>query len=199
MDESPPPYPGPSSTVGPLEQQPQSSPPSYETAVGFDALQPIVSQSPPPCAISATGPPPKQPSQDNDRQHPTVVGPQALPQIVAPAPASYAISATGPPQQSMSSLTQVVVEEPAINPCHMDCACCPDDDCGRCCSYCWTCTRDREWYSLKGKGCGWLLILLFCYFIIGSIVVSTIGVFLVGIYCLTGVCLCGYCVGDDDG
>ncbi|PFX13759.1 uncharacterized protein LOC111345666 [Stylophora pistillata] len=60
---------------------------------------------------------------------------------------------------------------------------------------CLACDSDYKWYSLKGKGCFWFMVLLLFYLIVGTILLPFFIIYLV---CL---CICyplGCCKDNDD-
>ncbi|XP_077987761.1 uncharacterized protein LOC144442323 [Glandiceps talaboti] len=83
----------------------------------------------------------------------------------------------------------VIVAEPEVNDCCTDCEFCGDNACGQCCRACWECDKYHKWYSLNGKGAGWILFLLLFYLIAGTIGL-VISIFILAILC--------FCLGGGD-
>ncbi|XP_070537598.1 cysteine-rich and transmembrane domain-containing protein 1-like [Ptychodera flava] len=190
MNDQPPPYPYPSDydPAYPPQQSsppypPQQSPPAY----------PSQQSSPPyPTQQSLPAYPPEQSPPQYYPGYPGGLSPQSYggqqPYIQAPYGGAHyhtqntvvVVPPTGPE-------TVVVEADPEVNDCYTECACCCDNACGRCCAKMWRCDKYHKWYSMAGKGVGWILPLLFFYLIAGTVgLVLSLCVLAVVCMCLSG-------------
>ncbi|XP_077987815.1 uncharacterized protein LOC144442362 [Glandiceps talaboti] len=85
-------------------------------------------------------------------------------------------------QSQAQTANVVTVAEPEVNDCCTDCEFCGDNACGQCCRACWECDKYHKWYSLNGKGPGWILFMLLFYLIAGTIGL-VISIFILVILC----------------
>ncbi|XP_077988281.1 uncharacterized protein LOC144442782 [Glandiceps talaboti] len=94
-------------------------------------------------------------------------------------------------QQQQTNVVVVKEEESATDCGGVDCTCCPDSASGQCCRRFWLCDTGYNWYSLAGKGGGWIIVLIFVYIVAGIVIAALL---LIAIL----LCAVGCCGGSDD-